>query len=355
MSNIMTNQNKTGELSNNHIKACPNYKELTSYNSLYTGLLSCLENKRYRRKYYDFYINHTCELKALKKALDSKTYQPQPCTQFTIFCKSGQKQRLITEPAAIDNVLHHTIYRALYNVFDKGFIFDSYGCRIGKGTLRASNRCQQFLKQSPKDSYYLQLDIRKFYYSIDHAILRDSIAHTIKDPDIVNLMMKLVNPDSNVGLNVGAMLSQLYGLIYLNRLDHYIKRVLKVKQYVRYVDDMALIGLTKEQCLELKTKIEAFLKTELKLELSKAIIQPVNHGINFVGFHTWPDKRRIRKLSLRNFKKSLRKQNIYSIQSHLGHAKHTNSYKKLLSLTRSNLPYLSLFMFKGAFKYDLLK
>lgn len=351
----MANRNKPGGLSDNNIKAFPTYKELTSYDSLYTGLLSCLKNKRYRRKYYDFYIIHTCELKALKKALDSKTYKPQPYTQFTIFCKSGQKQRLITEPAAIDNVLHHTVYRSLYRVFDRGFIYDSYGCRIGKGALRASDRCQQFLKQSPENSYYLQLDIRKFYYSIDHAILRDSIAHTISDPDIVNLMMQLVNPDSDVGLNVGAMISQLYGLIYLNRLDHYIKRVLKVKHYVRYVDDMVLIGLTKGQCLELKAKIETFLKNELKLELSKAIIQPIRHGINFVGFHTWSHKRRIRKLSLRNFKKSLRKQKIYSIQSHLGHAKRTNSYKKLLSLTRSNLPYQSLFMFKGVFKHDLLK
>ena len=353
----MTNQILPGLLSDNCIKGGPTYSSITSRDAIYDGLDSCLAGKLYRRKYYDFLLHYPAQLKELENALSARTYFPKPCREFTIFCKSGQKTRLISEPDCIDNVLHHTLYLHLYNVFDSTFIHDSYGCRKRKGTLRASLRCQQFMRQAPPNSYYLQLDLRKFYYSLDHTVLRQAFCHTIKDQEVVDLLMKLVNTTSQngKGLNVGAMLSQLFGLIYLNRLDHYIKRVLKVKRYIRYVDDMVLIGLTREECHWLRDHLQTWIRDHLKLEFSKAIIQPISHGVNFVGYHTWPHRRKVRSHCLKMFGRALKKRNIKSLQSSLAHARGTCSQRLMLQRIAATLTYSQLGQFGGHFKHDLLK
>ena len=111
-------------------------------------------------------------------------------------------------------------------------------------------------------------------------------------------MMLFAEKEEPFGIPIGNLLSQIYALIYLNPLDHFIKRVLKVKHYVRYVDDFILIGLTREKCLEYKKLTVNFLKNELGLVLSKFTIQKIKRGVNFVGYRTWKNRRLIRKYSL---------------------------------------------------------
>lgn len=131
--------------------------------------------------------------------------------------------------------------------------------------------------------------------------------------------------DAPIGIPIGNLLSQLYALIYLNKVDHFIKRDLHVKSYVRYVDDMVLIGLTLTQAKQYKEAIEAFLKEELCLELSKWTISKIKKGVNFVGYRTWKTKKFVRKHSMIKFKKACKKGNINAITSLLGHAKGTNT------------------------------
>ncbi|MHC1726509.1 MAG: RNA-directed DNA polymerase [Syntrophobacteraceae bacterium] len=123
--------------------------------------------------------------------------------------------------------------------------------------------------------------------------------------------------------------------IYLNPLDHFIKRKLKIEHYVRYVDDMVLIGITRERALECKTSIAKFLRDHLGLELSKSSIQKVKRGINFVGYRTWQSKRFIRKYSLYKFGKKVKSQNISGVVSLLGHAMDTSSLPYMLGYLRS--------------------
>ena len=141
-------------------------------------------------------------------------------------------------------------------------------------------------------------------------------------------------------MNVGAMIAQLMGMIYLNKFDQYCKRVLKLKHIIRYVDDIVIIGLPKEKCLSLVQDIEQYLKTELKLSFSKVKILPISKGINFVGYRTWQQKRIIRKRSFKVFNKNLKKNRIDSIQSCLGHALKTSSYKILIKRMEIKSPHL---------------
>ena len=284
-------------------------------------------------------------LERLKTSILDGSYHPSPCHSFEIFCTAGQKTRLITAPTFSDGVVQHLFYAAVYPVFDRGFIFDSYGCRKGKGTHKAADRVQEFMRKSDDDSYYLQIDVRKYYYSIDHEILRESLDRRIDDTRIVDYMMQFCG-EGPVGLNVGCLLSQLYGMIYLDRFDHYCKRILKVKRYVRYVDDIVMIGLSREEAYQVKNLCEIYLRDHLKLELSKWRIAKIKTGINFCGFRTWKERRFVRKRSLHTFTRRLRQRNFVSVASIMAHAIHTTTYGHMLrilkeSVSKADLRYLN--------------
>lgn len=337
-----------------------------SWERIISSQNKAFKGKKHRPRYFLFALDLGMNLERLRNSILDGTYRPDPPHCFTIFCNCGQKFRTINASSVRDVVAQRVVYDYLYPVFDRSFIFDNYGCRKGKGTLKAADRVQQFVRASPKGSYYLQLDVRKFYYNIDHKVLRKLLAKHIKAPKLLNLCLTFAQhepgPDSyipyttNVGLNVGAMISQLFGLIYLDYIDHFIKDELGVKRYVRYVDDMVIIGESKERCLELKAKIEERLRTKLHLELSRASIQPLRHGINFAGFVTYRERRFVRKFSQRNFNRKLKRgrKPIKGLQAHLAHARHTASFGRMAERIVTTCPELIL-QLTGSIKYDLLK
>ena len=173
-------------------------------------------------------------------------------------------------------------------------------------------------RQHDGELYTLKLDVCKFFYSIDRSVLQRLIERKINDCCLVDLMMVFATTHDPVGIPIGNLLSQIYALIYLNPLDHYIKRKLKIKHYLRYVDDLVLIGLTRPQC-------QSDLADELHLELSRSTIQKIKRGVNFAGYRTWRSKRYIRKYSLHKFNRKVQAGKTDAVISLLGHAKRTNS------------------------------
>lgn len=307
------------------------YNKIINIDNLYEGFLVARKGRRHKPSVFDFETELGRNLFNLNTLLLNETYNPDPPFEFTIYCTAGQKSRLISAPRFKDLVVQHAIYREVYDVFDRSFIHDSYGCRKFKGTHRAADRCQEFMRKSPNDSYYLQMDIRRFYHRINHRILEESLARKIPDKRLVELMMKFCYNDQGFGLNIGNLLSQLYGLIYLDRFDHFVKRQLKIKNYIRYVDDMVIIGLTKDQAYFIKDQCEKYLGDNLELEFSKWRIDKLSKGINFVGYRTWRTKRFIRKRSLHTFSKRLKTRSYKSLESILAHAYKTSSYTHLIS------------------------
>lgn len=314
-------------------------EELVTERNLFEAYKCASRGKKGRPGIFNFADDLGMNLELLRQELLSGTYRPYPCRQFEIFCRAGQKKRIISAPAFRDQVVQHLLYQNTYSAFDRGFIFDSYGCRRGKGTHRAADRTQHFIRKSAPGSYYLQIDIRKYYYSIQHNILRPSIVRRIQDSRIVDLFMLFCDAPSGVGLNVGCLTSQLFGMIYLDRFDHWVKRQLNVRHYIRYVDDMVFIGHSQDECREMLVQIESYLSEELKLSLSKWRIRTLESGINFAGFWNWRERRFVRKHSLHTLTKRIRQERGDSIGAVLAHARHTSSYGSMLEKLSENLPF----------------
>jgi hypothetical protein len=157
-------------------------------------------------------------------------------------------------------------------------------------------------------------------------LMGELLGKKIKDERLLRVMkLFLSTGDSESGIPIGNLLSQLYALIYLNPLDHYIKRELGQKLYVRYVDDFIIFGMDLEEARAFKSMIEYWLDKNLKLSLSKVTIHKIRRGTNFVGYRTWKGYRLVRKRSMYQFRKAVKANNKESIASMLGHAKGTQS------------------------------
>ena len=306
-------------------------------NALYAAYYRARQGKRKTLAVLRFEANLGANLQALHDELHTGTYAPQPYRHFII---AEPKPRKISAPAFRDVVVQHAIYAVINPIFDAGFIHDNYGCRLNKGTHRASDAAQRYLRQSAEDSYTLQLDIRKFYYTIDRAKLRGLVAKKIKDTRYLDLMMVFADHGEPVGIPIGNLLSQLYALIYLDPLDHFIKREMKAPRYVRYVDDFILFGLSRDAASACRLAIADFLRERLKLTLSRWTIATVKRGVNFVGFRTWRKRRFVRKHSLYSFRKSLRLGDVQSINSILGNARRTASHAHFCRRARNERPDL---------------
>lgn len=313
-------------------------EELVTEENLFRAYKNASRGKHERPSVFNFDLRLGQKLEEIYTSLLDGTYRPSPCYSFDIFCTAGQKIRTIAAPHFSDTIVQHLLYGESYSDFDRGFIFDSYGCRRLKGTHRASDRVQQFIRESPVGSYYLQIDIRKYYYNIDHSILRESIERRVADKRLVDLFMMFCDNKTGVGLNVGCLLSQLYGMVYLDRFDHWVKRNLKIKHYVRYVDDMVFVGLSKDEAYALLNNVKKYLKEVLHLELSKWKILPLGTGINFAGFWTYRNKRLIRKRSLYTLTKRIKQGKPDSVAAVLAHAKRTSSYTGMLRKVKRELP-----------------
>lgn len=304
------------------------YNKCFELDNLFRAFYTSRRGKRSRPSVLEFEKDLGSNLLQLQNELKEGTYYIRPYKTFVV---REPKERLISAPAFRDTVVQHAIYNQVYWLLDKTFIHDNYGCRKGKGTFAAADRVQQFMREVPPDSYILQLDIRKFYYSLDREILESILRRKIKDAKLVELIMQFAaDPDSDKGVPIGSLLSQLLALVYMNPLDHFIKEQLKVKRYVRYVDDFLVFCDTRDEALLLKKQVECYLVQNLKLSFSKWRIAKVKTGVNFVGFRTWRKRRFIRKHSLYKFRKFLKRNQCRQITSSLAFAKRTSSYSGML-------------------------
>lgn len=309
------------------------FDEIFTRENIYRAYLAARRGKRKKAATFNFETRLGENINALHGEINGGSYRPQPYFKFIIH---EPKERVIYGPAFRDIVAQHAIYAAVYPIFNRTFIDTSFACREGYGTHRASDYLQAALRAAPADRYTLKLDIRRFFYSIDRGILRKLVERKIKDRRLVDMMMLYAEMDTPAGIPIGNLLSQLYALIYLNPLDHYIKRALKVRHYVRYVDDFVLVGLTRPQCIAHRAAIIEFLRNELRLELSKSTIAKVSRGVNFVGYRTWRGKRFIRKSSLHKFRRRVVSGNSAGVVSLLGHAKRTHSLHYMLNIIKES-------------------
>ena len=287
------------------------YQTLTSWDNLLLAYRKASKGKRGQANVADFEHRLEDNLLALQSELRDFSYRPGPYTSFYIH---EPKRRLISAAPFCDRVVHHALCNLIEPINERGFIFDSYANRIGKGTHRALDRAQTFARRY---TYYLQCDICQFFPSIDHALLRGELTRKIRDADVLWLCDQILASGSGVlseeyemhwfpgddlfstlrprGLPIGNLTSQFWANVYLNPFDHFVKRELGCKAYLRYVDDFLLFARDKKTLWDWLAGIEARL-ARLRLRIhSGTQPRPVTEGIPFLGFRIFPGKRTLKR------------------------------------------------------------
>jgi RNA-directed DNA polymerase len=303
------------------------------------NLLSTWENfirgKRHKTDVMKFEAKLADNLVELHTMLQNRTYEHASYSAFNI---SDPKPRNIHKAVVRDRILHHLIYKTLYWYFDARFIFDSYSCRKNKGTHKAFKRFKVFAdkvsKNNTRTCYILKCDIKKFFASINHDILRVIIARHIKDEEMKWLINQVVKSfysnKEGVGLPLGNLTSQLLVNIYMHEFDMFMKQELKVKYYIRYADDFAILSDDKKYLQDILQKIDLFLneKLQLKLHEHKVYIKTYATGVDFLGWVHFPYHRQIRATTkrkiIRNLKGYPKPQTVSSYRGLLGYG---NTYK----------------------------
>lgn len=223
---------------------------------------------------------------------------------------SKYRTKLITEPKpriiyvlpfAPDRIVQHALVQVLEPIWESVLLPQSFACRKNLGVHRASNYTQGCVR---KYKYCLQMDIRKFYPSIDHNILIDILKRKIKCKKTLHLLQEIAQ--STEGCPIGNYTSQWFGNLYLDQLDQQLKHRYRVKGYCRYVDDFLIFGDSKEWLQFVRVNIVDFLKRSLKLEISRWSLRPVETGVDFVGYRHFPTKKLLRKSTAKQMSKKIK-------------------------------------------------
>ena len=296
-----------------------------------------LNDKKNRKDVQNFQLNFMENIIKLHNDLRHKTYIHSEYYAFNI---ADPKPRNIHKASVRDRLLHHAIHRKLYQYFNNIFISDSYSCRLGKGTHKSIERFKNFTrkvsKNNTKTCWILKCDVRKFFASVDHRVLKKILSDYIYDTDILWLLRQVVDSFNTknkieVGLPLGNLTSQLMVNIYMNKFDQWIKHRMKIKYYIRYTDDFVIFSQDKDYLWELVPKIADFLEEELKLTLhpNKIFIKTIASGMDFLGWVNFSDHRILRTVTKRKmFRKIIESGGkIKTMQSYKGLLGHGNSHK----------------------------
>lgn len=310
-----------------------------SYDALLDAWLEVKRHKSYSLDVISYENNLAVNLSELLDKLSDGSYVPRPLKIFTIYYP---KERIIEAPYLEDRIVQHSLVNVIRPIIESKFIDHTFACIKDRGTHKASDALFKYLQSFRNRGYYLKVDIKKFFYSINHSVLISMLDRIIKCPDTLSLLKKFFVNDSGIGLPLGNLTSQLLANFVLSPLDHFIRRSLKIKYYLRYMDDMILLHRDRDVLRDAKSGIVKFINDILRLEANnKTKISKISHGIDFVGFRTWYY---MRLLKQRTFKVALRAVDSASgpadVLSYLAHAKNTYSLPFILNKLQSVSPLL---------------
>jgi retron-type reverse transcriptase len=243
-------------------------------------------------------------LLTIQEQLRNRTYTFGPYKTFTV---QEKKFRQVVDAPMKDRVVHWMLYKYLLPIWQPRFIHDTYGNLPGRGTHAAVRRLGDFVRR-PANTWALQVDISKYFYSVNHSLLKARVLRYIGDQDVRALLVKLIDsfrtgdqfdelfPTDGMyrrtrdkGMPIGNLSSQLFANCFLCDFDHWVKQTLRVKAYLRYVDDIVILGGSREQLLEISAAIVAKLAADgLTLHPKKIRLAPTSAGIPFLGYVIWP-------------------------------------------------------------------
>ncbi len=336
------------------------YDLIFSMKNLYEAYEDAARGRRYQKDVLAYSFDTWSLLRELRERVLSGNYEIE---QYFIFYIYEPKKRMIMSIGFEHRIVQWAIYRVINPMLVRGYITDTYGCIPGRGGLSAMQRLKGWITYVGRKEdtwYYLKLDISKYFYRISHRVLKKILVKKIKDERLLDVLFIIIDckhtpfglpPGKSpgdvpleerlfdVGMPIGNLLSQMFANIYLDALDQFCKRVLGIKYYIRYMDDVIILNNSKVQLRHWKDAISTFLEAELELQLNqKTCIRPVSQGIEFVGYRIWENHVVLRKSTTLRIKRSLKgirkKYRDYEIPferatdtfiSYIGMLKHTDS------------------------------
>ena len=359
---------------------------------LFYSYYDARRNKRNTINQLKFELNFESSLINLYESIVARSYKP---VRSICFMVQKPVKREIFAADFRDRVVHHLIYSYISPIFEKTFINDSYSCRKGKGTHYGIKRIDHFIRSCSQnytqDCYILKLDIRGYFMSMNRNLLFEKIKQELQkrrngiefDFDLVlyliektifndptnNCIIKgkkedwqglpktksLFHAKENCGLPIGNLTSQLFGNVYLNDFDHFVKRDLGIRYYGRYVDDFVLVHSSKhylQSCIE---HIRKYLKENLYLDLhpDKVYLQHYSKGVQYLGAIIKPHRIYVANRTKGNFFEAIGNQNQIardhkptkedqkafqsSMNSYLGIMKHYKTYKLRKEMIRNDI------------------
>ena len=283
-------------------------EQLCNWENMLLAYRNASRGKRGRQTTASFEMLLSDNLLELQKELEEQTYRPGGYTSFYIH---EPKKRLISAAPFRDRVVHHALCNVTVPTFEKWFLPDSYANQKGKGTHRALDRCTQFARRF---KYVLQCDVKQFFPSIDYAVLHETLAGMLPDQSVMWLIERILASGQGVlseeyemvyfakddlfalqrprGLPIGNLTSQWWANCYLNPFDHFVKRELGCRGYLRYVDDFLLFSNDKSELLRWREKVLKRLERfRLTLHEGSAYPKLVTEGIPFLGFQIFSEHR----------------------------------------------------------------
>jgi len=312
------------------IKDKTDFEEVTDFENLYNAYKKSKRGNGFSKSKLKFEVAALDGINQIKKLLESGNYTVDKYNEFKVY---EPKERVIKAGSFKDKIVQHSLCdNVLLPVLKDEFILTNYAGQKNKGTDFGLNclKSQMFLayQKYGYDCWIIKADIRKYFYSINHDKLKDIVGYFIDDKNVLNLCEKFIDSTDNIGLPLGNQISQVFALLNLSGLDHFITGELGIKYYGRYMDDFYLIVYSKEYAKECLDAIYQFVNT-LNLELNgKTQIIPFKNGIKFCGFHIYVTKdgkviqkllgdkkrkakKKYRKLAIKVIKGEMTKENFY--------------------------------------------
>lgn len=313
------------------------FAQIISLDNLFLAWKNYRKGKRSKPDIREFEFRLEDNIFQLYEDLANCRYKPGGYQQFRI---TDPKSRMISKAPVRDRLLHQAIYQALYEGFDKSFIFDSYSCRDDKGTHKAFKRLVA-LSRKVSCNYTLpcwaiKMDIKKFFDSVDHEVLIELLSERIVDRQLLRLLKQIIESFSfslGKGMPLGNLTSQLFANVYMDPLDKFVKHQMKVKYYIRYADDFTILSNDPHYVLGCLVEINNYLKERLKLNVhpNKVVLRKLSQGIDFVGYvalsHYCLPRHKTVKRMLKNLKTTEACEIEKSLPSYLGHLQHADTYR----------------------------
>lgn len=279
------------------------FDRISDYENLREAYRRAVQGKRDRSETIRFAINLDDQLQQISAALQQGTISVGNYQQFVIH---DPKMRIITAPGFAERVLHHAILNVCEPVFERTLIDDTFACRRGRGRLVALQRAREFAHRFP---FYLKFDIRKYFDSIPHLELMGRLSGIFRESRLLALFERIIHGfrgELGVGLPIGSLTSQHFANCYLGTFDRYAKETLRIRGYVRYMDDMVFWGASAQALRAIAEDCRGFLSQTLRLSFkAEPEINRTVHGVDFLGSRLFPTHLELNHRSRIRFRRQL--------------------------------------------------